>query len=274
MHPKKIREEFISYFQKNDHKACSSASLVPENDPSVFFVNAGMFPFKNTFLGLEKPQAPRAVSVQKCLRAGGKHNDLENVGHTDRHHTFFEMLGNFSFGDYFKEEAIFYAWEFITKNLGLDKKRLYISVFKEDQEAYKIWKKLGVPTDRIFYFGEKDNFWRMGDTGPCGPCSEIYYDLGSKALSEPDPGALGGDSGRFVEIWNLVFMQFLELGDGSKKPLPKPSVDHRNGIGTHQCCDVRGCEQLPNRTVHAFDSTSHGNLQCGLHHLSQTKPTT
>ena len=227
-----IRQAFIDYFKRQGHTEVASSSLIPENDPTLLFANAGMNQFKNTFLGLEKRDYTRAVTVQKCVRAGGKHNDLENVGFTARHHTFFEMLGNFSFGDYFKKDAIRFAWEFLTKDLGIPKEKLYVTVFETDDEAAQIWhEEVGVPKDRIFRLGEKDNFWRMGDTGPCGPCSEIFYDHGPKAGREADPfkGIVAGED-RYVEIWNLVFMQFFEKSPGVMEPLPKPSVDTGSGL--------------------------------------------
>ena len=231
MKSREVRQSFIDYFKKQDHSPVSSSRLIPENDPTLLFTNAGMNQFKNVFLGLESRDYQRAVSSQKCVRAGGKHNDLENVGHTARHHTFFEMLGNFSFGDYFKKEAIHYAWEFITKDLGLDKKRLYVSVFKDDDEAEDIWRKQeGVPKDRIYRFGEKDNFWRMGASGPCGPCSEIFYDLGPEVGGDPKENVVGGEGDRYVEFWNLVFMQYNESEDGTKTPLPNPSIDTGSGL--------------------------------------------
>jgi alanyl-tRNA synthetase len=227
-----VRQKFINYFNRQNHTTVASSSLVPENDPTLLFTNAGMNQFKNLFLGLEKRDYTRAVSSQKCVRAGGKHNDLENVGHTARHHTFFEMLGNFSFGDYFKKDAIHFAWEFLTKDLGLDKNRLYVTVFQTDDECADIWhNQESVPKDRIFRFGEKDNFWRMGETGPCGPCTEIFYDFGDKAGPEKDAFkgiASGGD--RYIEIWNLVMMQFFEKSPGVMEPLPKPSVDTGAGL--------------------------------------------
>ncbi len=224
-----IRNKFIQFFNEKNHKEFKSSSLIPHNDPSLLFTNAGMNPFKNIFLGIEKPTHNRAVSIQKCIRAGGKHNDLDNVGHTARHHTFFEMLGNFSFGDYFKQEAIKWSWEFLTQTLGLDKNRLYISVFKDDQETAEIWhKQENIPKDKIFYFGEKDNFWRMGDTGPCGPCTEIYYDLGAEHFSGPEQ-VVGGEGDRFVEVWNLVFMQYFEENK-VLTPLKKPCVDTGMGL--------------------------------------------
>jgi len=238
MKSSEVRSRFIDYFKKNKHSFVNSSSLIPDKDPTLLFTNAGMNQFKNLFLGLEKRDYNRAVSSQKCVRAGGKHNDLENVGFTARHHTFFEMLGNFSFGDYFKKEAIHFAWEFLTKELGIPKDRLYVTVFQNDDEAADIWhKQEGIPLERIFRFGEKDNFWRMGETGPCGPSTEIFYDHGEKAGSETDAFkgiASGGD--RYVEIWNLVMMQFFEKSPGVLEPLPKPSVD--TGAGLERLCAV------------------------------------
>ncbi len=231
MNSNDLRNNFIKYFEKNSHQPVTSSSLVPSNDPTLLFNNAGMNQFKNTFLGIEQRDYNRAVSSQKCVRAGGKHNDLENVGQTARHHTFFEMLGNFSFGDYFKKEAIHFAWEFLTKELQIDKNRLYVSVFDNDDEAADIWhKQESIPRDRIYQFGEKDNFWRMGDTGPCGPCSEIFYDLGPEVSGNPKDNVMGGEGDRYMEIWNLVFMQFNETENGQQSPLPKPSVDTGMGL--------------------------------------------
>ncbi|MBG24363.1 MAG: alanine--tRNA ligase [Idiomarinaceae bacterium] len=225
-----IREAFLSYFAERGHQRVPSASLIPGNDPTLLFTNAGMVPFKDVFLGDEKRDYNRATSSQRCLRAGGKHNDLENVGYTARHHTFFEMLGNFSFGDYFKREAIQYAWEFLTGVLQLPKEKLWVTVFTEDDEAYDIWaKEIGVPEDRISRIGEKDNFWAMGDTGPCGPCSEIFYDHGEEVWGGP-PGTPEEDGDRYIEIWNLVFMQYNRQADGTLDPLPKPSVDTGMGL--------------------------------------------
>jgi alanyl-tRNA synthetase len=211
-----IRQLFFDYFAKHGHERVASSSLIPENDATLLFANAGMNQFKNIFLGLEQRPYSRAVTSQKCVRAGGKHNDLENVGLTARHHTFFEMLGNFSFGDYFKKDAIHLAWDLLTRELGLPKERLYVTVFNDDDEAADIWhKQEGLPKDRIYRFGEADNFWRMGDTGPCGPCSEIFYDHGPEADLDPaNPSKMGGDGDRFVEIWNNVFMQYNEDGAG------------------------------------------------------------
>ncbi|MBC7421646.1 MAG: alanine--tRNA ligase [Bdellovibrio sp.] len=227
-----IRNSFINYFKKNDHTYVNSSSLIPENDPTLLFANAGMNQFKNSFLGLENRGYTRAVSSQKCVRAGGKHNDLDNVGFTARHHTFFEMLGNFSFGDYFKKDAIHYAWDFLTNELKIPKDKLYVTVFETDDEAADIWhKQEGVPANRIFRLDEKDNFWRMGDVGPCGPCSEIFYDHGPDfgKISDPFESIKAGED-RYVEIWNLVFMQFYEEAPGKMTPLPKPSVDTGAGF--------------------------------------------
>ncbi|MCO4745066.1 MAG: alanine--tRNA ligase [Proteobacteria bacterium] len=230
MKASEIRQRFVEYFEKNGHSAVRSASLIPHNDPTLYFVNAGMVPFKDVFTGNEARDYTRATTVQKCLRVSGKHNDLENVGRTPRHHTFFEMLGNFSFGDYFKEDAIPFAWDLLTNELGIDAERLWVTVFEEDDEAYTIWRdKVGVPEARIQRLGAKDNFWSMGPTGPCGPCSEIFYDHGEAI----DPGNLGGpatESDRYVEIWNLVFMQFEQHADGTRTDLPKPSIDTGSGL--------------------------------------------
>ena len=225
-----IRSGFLSYFEGKGHTIKPSAPLVPENDPTLLFVNAGMVPFKNIFTGQEKPFAPRAVTSQKCVRAGGKHNDLDNVGYTARHHTFFEMLGNFSFGDYFKEEAITHAWNLVTGDFGLKKDRLLVTVYAEDDEAAALWKKIaGLPDDRIIPIATSDNFWSMGDTGPCGPCSEIFYDHGDHIWGGP-PGSPEEDGDRFIEIWNLVFMQFNQLEGGKRENLPKPSIDTGMGL--------------------------------------------
>ena len=231
-----LRETFLSYFEDNDHNRLPSAPLVPQDDPTLLFVNAGMVPFKNIFTGAETPPAPRAATSQKCVRAGGKHNDLDNVGYTARHHTFFEMLGNFSFGDYFKERAILLAWELLTKDLGLPKDKLLATVYAEDDEAAGLWKKIaGLPDDKIIRIGTSDNFWSMGDTGPCGPCSEIFYDHGPDIPGGP-PGSPDEDGDRFVEIWNLVFMQFDQQADGSRQSLPKPSID--TGMGLERIATV------------------------------------
>ena len=225
-----IRETFLKYFEKNDHKIVESSNLVPNNDPTLMFANSGMVQFKNVFTGLEKRDYQRATTSQKCVRAGGKHNDLENVGYTPRHHTFFEMLGNFSFGDYFKEKAIHYAWDLITKDFSIDKNRLYVTVFHEDDEAFNFWKKIaGLSNDRIIRISTSDNFWSMGETGPCGPCSEIFYDHGDH-LKGGLPGSKDEDGDRFIEIWNLVFMQYEQVTKNKRIDLPKPSVDTGMGL--------------------------------------------
>jgi len=225
-----IRQKFLDYFATKGHEVVASSSLVPHGDPTLMFTNAGMVPFKHVFLGNESRPYVTATSSQKCVRAGGKHNDLENVGHTARHHTFFEMLGNFSFGDYFKHDAIRYAWEFLTVEMKIDADRLFVTVFEEDDEAYDIWtKEIGVPADRVARIGAKDNFWSMGDTGPCGPCSEIFFDHGADVWGGP-PGTPEEDGDRFVEIWNLVFMQYDRNEGGELIPLPKPSVDTGMGL--------------------------------------------
>jgi alanyl-tRNA synthetase len=228
-----IRQTFLDYFAAREHRVVRSSSLVPANDPTLLFTNAGMNQFKDVFLGQERRDYSRAATSQKCVRAGGKHNDLENVGYTRRHHTFFEMLGNFSFGDYFKAEAIGFAWELLTKEYGLPKDKLYVTVFREDDEAEELWQKVtGLSKSRIFRLDEKDNFWQMGDTGPCGPCSEIHYDLGPEGAEpgrEHEAFPLDG-GGRFVEVWNLVFMQFDRDSSGKMTPLPKPSIDTGMGL--------------------------------------------
>ena len=236
MKAKQIRKTYIDYFRSKGHELVDSDSLVPQNDPSLLFTNAGMVPFKDVLLGVEKRPYTRAVSSQRCLRVGGKHNDLENVGYTARHHTFFEMLGNFSFGDYFKKEAIAFAWELLTENYSIPADKLWITVFKDDDESETIWREdIGVPAERISRLDEEDNFWTMGDTGPCGPCSEIYYDHGPEI--EGSPPAIGSDPGdRFVEIWNLVFTQFDRSQDGSLSPLPSPCVD--TGLGLERMAAV------------------------------------
>ena len=223
-----VRKEFLEFFKSKGHTVTPSSALVPD-DESLLFTNAGMVPFKRIFTGDEpRPNPPRKTSCQTCIRAGGKHNDLDNVGYTARHHTFFEMLGNFSFGDYFKKEAIAYAWEFVTEVLKLPKDRLYVTVHTSDEEAYKLWQE-HIQKDRIYKFGDKDNFWQMGDTGPCGPCSEIFYDQGEEHFNS-DEDYMGGDGDRFLEIWNLVFMQYERSSDGKLSPLPKPSIDTGMGL--------------------------------------------
>jgi len=234
-----IRETFLKFFESKGHRRVHSSSLVPANDPTLLFTNAGMNQFKDVFLGIERRDYTRATTSQKCVRAGGKHNDLENVGFTRRHHTFFEMLGNFSFGDYFKKDAIAYAWELVTSPdwFGIPKDKLYVTIFKgengvpRDEEAYELWRGQGIPADRIFEFGSKDNFWQMGDTGPCGPCSEIFYDMGQEAGDDPAVDKpFGEDESRYVEIWNLVFMQFDRDAEGELRLLPKPSIDTGMGL--------------------------------------------
>ncbi|MFC4348356.1 alanine--tRNA ligase [Kordiimonas lipolytica] len=241
-----IRKAFLDYFKGQGHEVVPSAPLVPHNDPTLMFVNAGMVPFKNVFTGAETRDYNRAVSSQKCVRAGGKHNDLDNVGYTARHHTFFEMLGNFSFGDYFKEDAISHAWNLITREYGLNKDKLTVTVFHEDDEAFDLWKKIAMlPEERIIRIATSDNFWSMGDTGPCGPCSEIFYDHGDHIWGGP-PGTPEEDGDRFVEIWNLVFMQYEQLASGERINLPKPSIDTGMGLerisavmqGTHDNYEI------------------------------------
>jgi len=225
-----IRSTFLNYFAKQGHKVVPSSPLVPRNDPTLMFTNAGMVQFKNLFTGVETRDYARATTSQKCVRAGGKHNDLDNVGYTARHHTFFEMLGNFSFGDYFKDDAIRFAWELVTKDFALPKDKLTVTVYHEDDEAFSLWKKIaGLPDERIIRIASSDNFWSMGDTGPCGPCSEIFYDHGPHIPGGP-PGSADQDGDRFIEIWNLVFMQFEQLPDGSRIALPKPSIDTGMGL--------------------------------------------
>src|SRR5688500_14623224 len=247
-----IRSRFLGYFERQGHAVRPSSSLVPADDPTLLFTNAGMVPFKRVFLGQEEPRGGvrRATTAQKCVRAGGKHNDLEQVGHTARHHTFFEMLGNFSFGDYFKRDAIRFAWEFVTEELAIDPKHLRVTVYRTDDEARALWREItGLPESRIYGLGEKDNFWQMADTGPCGPCTEIYVDLAAVASDWRLPdGATGewtengreefsldafvggAEAGRFLEIWNLVFMQYDRQPDGTLVPLPRPSVDTGAGL--------------------------------------------
>src|SRR5215469_10622845 len=217
-----IRSTFLDFFHQRQHAVVASSPLVPRNDPTLLFTNAGMVQFKNVFTGQEKRPYNRAVTSQKCVRAGGKHNDLDNVGHTARHLTFFEMLGNFSFGDYFKSDAIEYAWSLITKDFALPREKLLVTVYADDDEAFGLWKKIaGLPESKIIRIATSANFWSMGDTGPCGPCSEIFYDHGESIPGGP-PGSPDEDGDRFVEIWNLVFMQFEQFLDGKREKLPKP----------------------------------------------------
>ena len=231
MNGNEIRKKFLEYFKESNHEVVESSSLVPKDDPTLLFTNAGMVQFKMVFMGEDKRDYVRAATSQRCVRAGGKHNDLENVGYTARHHTFFEMLGNFSFGDYFKEEAIHFAWKFLTVDLGLPPEKLWVSIFDDDDEAYELWEKIeDLPEGRIVRMGEEENFWAMGDTGPCGPCSEIHIDQGVEAGCGREDCALGCDCDRFLELWNLVFMQFNRSEDGTMTPLPKPSIDTGMGL--------------------------------------------
>jgi len=230
MNSSEIRSTFLNYFKKNGHEIVHSSPLIPHNDPTLMFANSGMVQFKNIFTGKEKRDYNRAVTSQKCVRAGGKHNDLENVGYTARHHTFFEMLGNFSFGDYFKDDAIKFSWDLITKKLGIDKTKLLVTVFNEDEDAYNLWKKIaGLGDDKVIKISTSDNFWSMGDIGPCGPCSEIFYDHGDQYPGGP-PGSPDEDGDRFIEIWNLVFMQFEQINSSERINLPKPSIDTGMGL--------------------------------------------
>ena len=251
---KDTRETFKNFFKKNEHKIISSSPLIPQNDPTLMFANSGMVQFKNVFTGIEKRDYNRATTSQKCVRAGGKHNDLENVGYTPRHHTFFEMLGNFSFGDYFKEQAIFYAWDLITKDFALSKDKLCVTVYSEDHEAFDLWKKIaGLKESKIIKIATSDNFWSMGDMGPCGPCSEIFYDHGDHLFGGP-PGSKDEDGDRFIEIWNLVFMQYEQLSKEKRINLPKPSVDTGMGLermaavlqGTHDNYEIDLFKELVN----------------------------
>jgi alanyl-tRNA synthetase len=267
-----IRSNFLEFFRKRDHALPGSAPLVPKDDPTLLFTNAGMVPFKNYFTGAEKPPFARAATSQKCVRAGGKHNDLDNVGYTARHHTFFEMLGNFSFGDYFKDEAIEAAWTLITKDWGLPTEKLLVTVYAEDDEAASLWRKIsGLPDEKIIRIATSDNFWSMGDTGPCGPCSEIFYDHGPEIAGGP-PGADDADGDRFVEIWNLVFMQFEQFADGRREKLPKPSIDTGMGLeriaavlqGVHSNYDIdlfrtliRASEELTKTKAKGAKAASH-----------------
>ena len=264
-----IRSTFLDYFRKNDHEVVSSSPLVPRNDPTLMFTNAGMVQFKNVFTGLEQRPYSRAVTAQKCVRAGGKHNDLDNVGYTARHHTFFEMLGNFSFGDYFKERAIELAWNLITKEFGIDKKRLLVTVYHTDDQAFDLWKKIaGLTDDRIIRIPTSDNFWAMGDTGPCGPCSEIFYDHGDHIWGGP-PGSPEEDGDRFIEIWNLVFMQFEQVTKEERIDLPRPSIDTGMGLervaallqGKHDNYDIDLFRALIEASVEATGVKAEGEAR-------------
>ena len=262
-----VRRAFLEFFQDRGHTVVPSGSLVPGNDPTLLFTNSGMVPFKDVFLGKEKRPYTRAVTSQRCVRAGGKHNDLENVGYTARHHTFFEMLGNFSFGEYFKREAIRFAWDFVTRKLQLDPARLHVTVFRDDDEAAKLWvSEAGIPAERVTRMGEKSNFWAMGDTGPCGPCSEIFYDHGPEVAGGP-PGSPDEDGDRYVEIWNLVFMQFERSTSGELVALPKPSVDTGAGLerlaavmqGVHSNYDIDLFRDLLRAAAEATGSNDHAS---------------
>ena len=261
-----IRDVFLDYFKKNGHQEIPSSSLIPNNDPTLMFTNAGMVQFKNIFVGHETAAFSKAVTSQKCVRAGGKHNDLENVGYTARHHTFFEMLGNFSFGDYFKEQAIFYAWDMVTKELQLPKEKLYVTIYHDDDDAFSYWKKIAqLPDDRIIRIATKDNFWQMGSTGPCGPCSEIFYDHGDHIWGGL-PGTKDEDGDRFIEIWNLVFMQFEQFEDQKRITLPKPSIDTGMGLeriaavlqNKHNNYDIDLMRHIIDSIAGSFDSDPDG----------------
>ena len=258
-----VRQKFLDYFKKNNHQIVESSNLVPNNDPTLMFTNSGMVQFKNVFTGLEKKKFKTAATSQKCVRAGGKHNDLENVGYTPRHHTFFEMLGNFSFGDYFKEQAITHAWNLLTKDFGLPKEKLLVTVYHEDEDSFNFWKKIaGLSEDKIIKIKTSDNFWSMGDTGPCGPCSEIFYDHGEKLQGGP-PGSSNEDGDRFIEIWNLVFMQYEQLTKDKRINLPKPSVDTGMGLermtavlqGTHDNYNIDHFKKIIEATSSVIKST-------------------
>ena len=267
-----IRSTFLNYFAKNDHAIVPSSPLVPRNDPTLMFTNAGMVQFKNVFTGVEKRPYQRATTSQKCVRAGGKHNDLDNVGYTARHHTFFEMLGNFSFGNYFKDRAIELAWNLITKEFALPQERLLVTVFAEDDEAFGLWKKIaGLPESKIIRIPTSDNFWQMGDTGPCGPCSEIFFDHGDKIPGGP-PGSADEDGDRFIEIWNLVFMQFEQIAPGNRNPLPHPSIDTGMGLeriaavlqGTHDNYEIDLFVSLIRAIADLTGADPHGEHKASL----------
>ena len=261
-----IRSAFLDFFARNGHEVVASSPLVPRNDPTLMFANSGMVQFKNLFTGLETRPYTRATSAQKCVRAGGKHNDLDNVGYTARHHTFFEMLGNFSFGDYFKDDAIRFAWELLTRDLGIDRSRLLVTVYHTDDQAAAIWRKVaGLTDDRIIRIPTDDNFWMMGPTGPCGPSTEIFYDHGPTVWGGP-PGSAEADGDRFIEIWNLVFMQFEQFDDGRREPLPNPSIDTGMGLertgallqGKHDNYDTDLMRALIETSAHATSSDPDG----------------
>ena len=267
-----IRKAFWGFFETRGHRIVKSAPLVPKDDPTLLFTNAGMVQFKDVLLGREKRDYNRAVTSQKCVRAGGKHNDLENVGYTARHQTFFEMLGNFSFGDYFKSGAIAFAWEFLTEELSLPKDKLWVTVFRDDDEAFDIWRnEVGVPVERIVRMGEKDNFWAMGDTGPCGPCSEIHIDQGP-ALGTGPEDVLGGEGDRYLELWNLVFMQYDRDAQGNLTPLPQQNID--TGLGLERIAAIlQGCTATTTPTCCARSSARWRNWS-GLKPMATARRTT
>src|SRR5476651_119180 len=279
MKSSEIRDKFLKFFESKGHSIVRSSSLVPGNDPTLLLTNSGMVQFKDVFTGTDSRPYTRATSVQRCVRAGGKHNDLENVGYTARHHTFFEMLGNFSFGDYFKRDAIHYAWELLTKVYGLPVDKLTVTVYIEDDEAYDIWaNEIGVPKERIIRIGDNkgaryasDNFWQMADTGPCGPCTEIFYDHGADIPGGP-PGSPDEDGDRFIEIWNLVFMQFDQIAPGQRTPLPKPSIDTGMGLervaavlqGKHDNYDIDLFVALIRQIAELTGADPHGPQKASL----------
>ncbi|MEC7660909.1 MAG: alanine--tRNA ligase-related protein, partial [Pseudomonadota bacterium] len=264
-----IRNVFLKFFETRGHQVVASSPLVPRNDPTLLFTNAGMVQFKNVFTGMESRDYSRAVTSQKCVRAGGKHNDLENVGYTARHHTFFEMLGNFSFGDYFKENAIEHAWELVTKDLSLPKEKLLVTVYSEDEDAASLWKKIaGLNDERIIRIPTSDNFWAMGDTGPCGPCSEIFFDHGENIEGGP-PGSSNEDGDRFIEIWNLVFMQYEQITKDERVNLPRPSIDTGMGLeriaailqGSHDNYEIDLMRSLIEASAHVSNTDPDGSAK-------------
>ncbi|MEC7441488.1 MAG: alanine--tRNA ligase-related protein, partial [Pseudomonadota bacterium] len=264
-----IRDVFLKFFESRGHQVVASSPLVPRNDPTLLFTNAGMVQFKNVFTGMESRDYSRAVTSQKCVRAGGKHNDLENVGYTARHHTFFEMLGNFSFGDYFKENAIEHAWELVTKDLSLPKEKLLVTVYSEDEDAASLWKKIaGLNDERIIRIPTSDNFWAMGDTGPCGPCSEIFFDHGEDVEGGP-PGSSNEDGDRFIEIWNLVFMQYEQIAKDERVNLPRPSIDTGMGLeriaailqGSHDNYEIDLMRSLIEASAHVSNTDPDGSAK-------------
>ena len=270
MNSSEIRSRFLKFFEDRGHTVVASSPLIPADDPTLLFVNAGMNQFKDVFLGKERRSYERAASSQKCVRAGGKHNDLDVVGHTRRHQTFFEMLGNFSFGDYFKKEAVEYAWELLTEEFALPGDRLWVTVFEEDDEAARLWKNhIGVAADRVLRMDEKDNFWQMGETGPCGPCSELHYDFGPEASEEGhEQCEFPCECGRYVEIWNLVFMQFDRDEGGNLEPLPAPSIDTGMGLERIASTPPGQDQQLRNGPAAVPDRSSRRALRIGVRELA------